>query len=169
MVKDGFDLAVRIGKLKESNLKVKKIGEVVLILVASPAYLKKNGNIKAPQELKQRECLALAPGLAEEWKLKTKNQSASVAITPRVICNQMSSLLNMAKHGGGIALVPGFLAQEDIDSGRLVRVLTDWAAPGLPVSMLSPLATTSSARLKISAEELFQAIHLALSQLNQGK
>ncbi len=164
LVKDGFDLAVRIGRLSESSLKVKKIGEIKLILIASPAYLKESSKINKLEDLKSHDCLVLGTRSAKgQWNLKSNSSSAQISIQPRLISNQMSSLLKAALAGAGIALVPGYLAQPYLRAEKLVRVLPQWVSPGLPVSLLSPLPFSSSARLRMAADHLVGEVQRALS------
>ena len=163
LVKDGFDLAVRIGKLSESSLKVKKVGEVKLILVASPAYLKSRSKISKPEDLKEHECLTMnLKSETTQWQLKSNSGSAQVSVKSRVASNQMSSLLRAALSGAGVALVPAYLAKAFLESENLVRVLPQWSTSGVTVHLLSPLPFSSSARLRITADYLVSEIQKAL-------
>ena len=163
LVRDGFDLAVRIGTPKESGLKLKKAGEIVLILVASPSYIKNAEKIRKPEDLKSHACLALT-GL-RQWKLKSDSSSALVSVQPRIISNQMSSLLKVAVTNAGVALVPSYLAQPLIDEGKLMHVLPKWHSEGMPVSILSPLPFASSARLRVTADYFLEELQKALATI----
>lgn len=155
LVKEGFDLAVRIGKLKESGLKVRKAGEIVLVPVASPSYLKSRTKITHPRQLAEHDCLSLkSQGGKLEWSLRSARETAKVQIQARVTSNQTSSLLRAAVAGAGIAFVPTFLCRRELESGALVRVLPAWAGSSLPVSVLSPVSIASSARLRLVADAL---------------
>jgi LysR family transcriptional regulator, regulator for bpeEF and oprC len=168
LVKDGFDLAIRIGSLNESNLRVKKIGEITLVLVASPAYLKTAEKIGNLSDLEHHVCLALGQG-GKKWTLKSeKKGSQSFKFPVRVQSNQMTSLLNVAMSGAGVALVPEYLSRPLVEEGRLQWVLPEWRSSGLPVSMVSPLAAASSARLKVTSGFLFEALQKAL-QLKKSR
>lgn len=163
LVKEGYDLAVRIGNLKESSLKSKKLGEVKLIPVASPGYLRNKSKIHNPEDLREHTCLTLGPRSTQgEWLLKSKNRQAKISIEPRIVSNQMSSLLKATMANAGISVIPGFLCRQALESGKLVRVLPQWTTVGMPVSLLSPLAFSSSARLRIVADHLAEEIQKAL-------
>lgn len=163
LVKDGFDLAIRIGKLKESQLKAKKVGDNRMVLVASAKYLKANPIVQHPKDLVEHSVLTIAP-LQAKWTLQNKKgASATINLQPRILCNQMSSLVRIAVAGGGIALVPSFVCKDDIQNESLVRVLPDWFSQGWPVSLVSPVASNSSARLKITSDHLFAAIQKAIA------
>jgi DNA-binding transcriptional LysR family regulator len=165
LVRDGFDLAVRIGHLKASGLKIKKVGEVRLVLVASPTFLKAHGRISKPDDLKSCVCLSLG-GHKGLWPLRSSSGSvANVAIRPRIVSNQMLSLVKSAIAGAGVALVPAFLARPYVESGELTRVLPTWTSVGMPVQMVSPLPFSSSARLRTTADELLVKLQEALEAI----
>jgi LysR family transcriptional regulator, regulator for bpeEF and oprC len=163
LVRDGYDLAVRIGKLNPSSFKSKRLGEVILIPIAAPDYIKRHGKPRAPAELIEHTCLSFnSQTLSPRWTLRSSQKVEHAAIRPRFVSNQMSSLVKTALSGGGIALVPHYLVESELKSGNLVRVLPEWKSPGLPVSLLSPLSSLTSARLKITMERFTTAIQSVL-------
>lgn len=161
LIKDGFDLAVRIGPARDSGLKLKRAGEVILVPVATSAYLKGREKIRTPKDLQQHHCLTLnLAQTAQRWSLRSSDKNVQVPIQAHVLCNQMNSLLSMALADGGVALVPTYICQPYLDSEKLVRVLPDWSSFGWPVSLISPLAPSSSARLKTTVEGIFEELKL---------
>lgn len=163
LVKEGYDLAVRIGRLKASALKEKKLGELKLILVASPEYLDNRPKVSKVEDLTSHSCLVLANhSLPTRWQLKSKVGSTPISIQPRISSNQMSSLIRAAAAGGGIALVPPFLCKVFLENEKLLHVLPQWTSPGLPVSLLSPLPFSSSARLRTTADYLVTELQKVL-------
>lgn len=162
LVKDGYDLAIRIGHLKESGLKSRKIGEIKLLLAASPEFLKSRSKITKPENLKECPCLNLT-GVKAQWPLRsTSGDTAQLQLRTRIVSNHMSSLIRAACAGAGVALVPGFLARPYLDTGDLVRVLPNWTSLGLPVQMLSPLPFSASARLRLVSDHLLEKVRDAL-------
>lgn len=159
LVKDGFDLAIRIGHLKESQLKAKKIGRLELILVASDEYISTHNKIKSVRDLKDHDCLSISGlSMSRNWELSNGARKNSVLINPKILCNQMSSLLQAAKAGAGVLLAPAFMCQPEINKGSLKRVLNGWSNQGLPVSIVSPVSISGTARLKIVGDQIFSAI-----------
>ena len=166
LVKDGFDFAIRIGTLKQSGLKAKRIGEVTLIPVAAPSYLEKRGKISNPQDLLKHDCLSISAGnLMQRWDLKNKSQTAKIMVNVKVESNQMTSLLQVAIAGGGVALVPSYLCKNELLQKKLVRVLPGWHSVGMPVSLVSPVSMASSARLKLVSDKVFTATQKTLSEI----
>lgn len=163
LVKDGFDMAVRLGPIKDSALKLKRVGEVVLCPVASPKYLKGADKIKQPADLRNHTCLSLIyKSTLESWTLRSSKGKEQIEIRPKVISNQMTSLLQMALCGGGVALVPTYVSRPYIESGKLIHVLPEWSTPGVPVSIVTPLAPSASARLKVTVAHIQAALTSAL-------
>lgn len=163
LVKDGFDIAVRIGRVNESSFKVKKAGDVSLVLVASPKYLSTKEKIRTPRDLENHDCLTYSDQSFSRWTLRSGKGTMHIPIKARIASNQMSSLLKMALSHGGIALIPKYLCELELQSGKLIHVLPDWSSPGFPVSIISPLASTSSARLKITIDRILLALQKSLS------
>jgi DNA-binding transcriptional LysR family regulator len=162
LVKEGFDVGVRIGKARDSGLKLKRAGEVALFLVASPSYLRGIDKIKSPNDLAKLQCLTLdIEQTADRWTLRNGDKTVQVAIQPKILCNQMSSLITMAIANGGVALVPNYLCNNHLDNGTLVRVLPGWSSLGWPVSIVTPLAPSSSARLKATVDQIYDELKLA--------
>jgi DNA-binding transcriptional LysR family regulator len=163
LVKGGYDLAVRIGRLAPSRLKAKRFGEVVMVAVASPEYLKQRPAIRKPQELSTHDCMMFTPrSPAPAWTFRSAGKSVTVPVKPKLTVNQMSSLVALAVQGAGVALLPLFLCRHDLQSGRLARVLPDWRSDVMPVSIVSPVGASSSFRLKLIADKLAEAIDRAL-------
>lgn len=165
LVKDGFDLAIRIGQPQESRLKIKKLGQIELLPVASPQYLKANKKIQTPSDLSEHACLGLGrKGIRSQWMLKNGKKQVQIPISRRVESNQMTSLLNIAVAGAGVLLAPAFLCRSEIESGRLVKVLDGWMGVGAPVSIISPVSIASTARLKLVSDKISAAIQKELAR-----
>lgn len=117
------DLAIRIGNLKDSNLKVRKLTESKMLYVASPKYLKRYGVPVVPADLNHHMCLNIFGhrGL-NTWLFKNATrfieESAFSADTGE-------SILKMAIAGGGIARLSAYMVNEAIQKGTLVRLLED--------------------------------------------
>jgi LysR family transcriptional regulator for bpeEF and oprC len=159
LVKGGYDLAVRVGRVNESSFKIRKAAEIFLIPVASPKYLKGKKKISEPSDLQSHICLSLnVTGFRDKWTLRSSKKTVHIAIKSKIISNQMNSILNMAITGGGVGFISHFLAQPFLKSGELIRVLPEWSSPGIPVSIITPLASSSSARLKVTTDQILLSL-----------
>jgi len=166
LVREGFDLAFRLGKLPSSQLRARSLGEVWLALVASPSYLGKAEKIREPRDLLSHACVTFPTrGAQPRWVLKAGKRTETVAVRPRIQGNQMTSLVRLAVGGAGVALVPLYLCREFIEQKKLQRVLPDWEGPRYPVAMVAPLSTGLSARLKVVGDVLSDTVRQALTAL----
>jgi LysR family transcriptional regulator for bpeEF and oprC len=159
LVKDGYDFAIRIGKLPESNFRARKVGVISLVLAASPKYLKDAPAIRDVADLASHSTLTLnRASIVPRWQLTRQTSKATSIITPKIIANQMSTLVGLARHGAGVALIPHYLCEPDFASGKLVHVLKGWEQRTYPVTIVSPQSSDRAVRLKICSDLLSDRI-----------
>ncbi len=163
LIGEGFDFAIRIGPLEESNLKVRTIGHIKLATVVSKEYLAKI-DLNVPEDLMNVRCIGLTTNKPQQtWQL-TKGDKTEVVKTPlNIETNQITSVYKLTLSGAGVSVLPTFLCQKDIDSGALVSVLPQWKYWDVPVSLVSPLSTIHSVRLKVVSDEIIGALRGFLS------
>lgn len=127
LLDEGFDLAIRIGKLADSSLIARKLGASELLLVASPAYLAARGRPAHPRDLREHDCLlyAYTPNNSS-WQLDGKGGSITVPVRGRVAANNGDAIAVAAKEGLGIARLPDFIARPLIYEGAVEQVLNEW-------------------------------------------
>ncbi len=163
LVGEGYDFAVRIGPLEESNLKVRTIGYIKLATVVSKDYFERI-ELNRPSDLLNVRCIGLISSKPHQTWTLTKNKKTEVVKTPLTVeTNQITSVYKLTLSGAGVSVLPTFLCQQSIDSGELVQVLEDWQFQKVPVSLISPLSTISSVRLKVVSEEIITALRASLS------
>jgi DNA-binding transcriptional LysR family regulator len=128
LVEEGFDLAIRLGRLSDSSLVARKIGSAQRIVCASPAYLKKNGAPKTPVDLARRSCITFRthPG-ASGWAFKGPNGRSVVRVSGALITNDGPTLVSAAVAGLGLVLVPRWLTGAEIKRQHLQVVLDGYA------------------------------------------
>ena len=126
LVSEGFDAAVRIGYLPDSNLVVRRITPLRGKFVASPSYIEEHGAPQTPDDLLNHE--ALMQG-AEAWRLTSKGKVITVHPHGRFKADNGEALTAAALAGLGVAMVPDFLIETHVASGALVPVLTDYPPP----------------------------------------
>lgn len=120
------DLAIRIGKLADSSLKVRKLAESKMILVASPQYLKRYGKPQKPSDLKNHSCLNFYghPEL-NKWSFKNKKMHIEREFESPFSADNGESIAKMVLSGGGIARLSAFMVRESINQGKLFPLLED--------------------------------------------
>ena len=120
LVTEGYELAIRIGQLKDSTLKAKKLADIKHILVASPDYLAENGTPNTSAQLS--ECPFIRFSLSSKSHLNVVDADGkTTAIKPqgRINTNDGIFLKHMVIQGHGIAYLPLFIVNDAIEQGKL--------------------------------------------------
>lgn len=127
IVGEGFDAAIRIGELADNRLVARKLCDHLRILCASPSYLDKQGEPQQPQDLTLHNFLGFN-GLRSfpELKLTCGTYQETIRVRGSLIGNDSEALLEAARRGVGIIAGGDWLMGNDLQAGRLVRVLPDW-------------------------------------------
>ena len=129
LVEEGFDLAIRVGNLRDSRLAARRLGDSRRVLAASPDYLRRRGEPRRTDELAAHDCLVLDIGAPpERWVLHRPGARASVRVNMRLRSNNSLALRDACLAHAGITLLPQFVLAADLDNGRLKRVLPAWSA-----------------------------------------
>jgi DNA-binding transcriptional LysR family regulator len=164
LVEEGIDVAVRIGKLDDSALVARLLGEVPRVVCASPAYLCRHGTPKAPDELREHECLrfsGLTPG--REWTFIRDGKEVRIAVGGRFNCNVGEPVIDAARAGVGMLMALGYQVAEDLAAGRLVRVLEAFQTPPLPVNAVYHSPRLMAMRVRVFLDLLTLRIPQRLS------
>lgn len=120
-IEEGFDLAIRAGVLESSTLVARKLMDVRLVVVASPAYLEQYGMPKKIVDLKNHNCLIdTVAGYSNRWPVTEKENAKPIIVQGNVRVNSGEIVRSLALSGIGIALLPAFFVNKDIHEGRLV-------------------------------------------------
>jgi DNA-binding transcriptional LysR family regulator len=153
LVDEGIDLALRIGRLEDSSLIVRKSGETRRVLVASPAYLERHGVPSVPGDLSAHQViqvLPLAPTL--EWTFRAAPHGADdevhVSVAAHYVTNSVDAALWHAEHGGGLTLALSYQVIQLVQAGRLRLVLTEYEPPPLPIQWVYPTSRLLSAKVR---------------------
>jgi DNA-binding transcriptional LysR family regulator len=138
LIDSGLDVAVRIGALPDSSLVARRLAEHRRLLVASPVYLERHGAPRVPVDLGAHRCLLFSIQWRDDaWFHRPQDrpsaQAAPVEIRGDVRANDSDVLLQAARDGLGVGLLPTWILTDDLQSGRLQPLMTDrrWSiAPG---------------------------------------
>ena len=137
LVDEGYDCVFRVGALADSTLIARRLRPVELVACASPAYLERRGAPQHPRALAGHECLGFADWELEQcWRFVGPEGEIAVPVKARLSANIGQALRQASLAGWGILLQARELTAEDIEAGRLVRVLPEWEAPRRPMHLL---------------------------------
>jgi DNA-binding transcriptional LysR family regulator len=131
VLSEPYDIAIHIGKLRNSNLTVKPLGTLSRGFHASPAYIKRRGNPKSIKELIQHDPIVM---LGQDNLWDSTDETLLQETKGRFVVNSIGFARELALNGQGVAVLPNVLCAEDIHSGRLVRLLPSHKLPPILVS-----------------------------------
>ncbi|MCR9071550.1 MAG: LysR family transcriptional regulator [Alphaproteobacteria bacterium] len=156
LLEEGYDVAVRIGRLSDSSLVARRLAPVAIHLAASPGYLALRGVPRHPAELVDHACLTYAyssEGIA--WRF-TDASGAVVVARPRgpMSANNGDILTEAAIAGAGIVQQPDFVLGPYFANGSLVRLLPDWQSPELAVHAVHHQSRHVSAKIRVFIDYL---------------
>jgi DNA-binding transcriptional LysR family regulator len=149
LIEEGFDVALRIAQLPDSTTVARRIGEVRRLLVASPAYLAREGALRRPADLAARELVAfegMFPG--GEWRHVDRGRPRTVAVRPRLTVNDAQAAIEAAERGEGIAGALSYMVAPRLAAGTLVGVLEPFAPPPVPVQLVYPQSRLLAAKVR---------------------
>lgn len=123
LVAEGFDVALRVGaRLQDSTLVVRRVAPVPLRLYASPLYLARRGTPRTEAELAAHDQVLFRSG-PQRLRVISPREAAPEAPRARIVCDDLLFVRDAVRAGGGIGLLPTFVAEPDVVAGLLSRVL----------------------------------------------
>jgi len=150
LIAAGFDVALRLGDLPDTALVARKLGQFPLVLVASPAYLARHGAPATPEALAAHAFLIYTQTAAPQRLTLTDDQDrrVSVKLAGTTRASDIGFLVELALLGRGPLLAPSFVVDQHLKTGRLIRILPQWAARILPFHALLPHRTLMPATVR---------------------
>ncbi|MEL7293279.1 MAG: LysR family transcriptional regulator [Pseudomonadota bacterium] len=121
LVQEGYDLAIRLGKLEDSTMMARKLLDRHVFACASREYLERHGEPHTLSELKQHQCLR---GSNSYWRFDQDGAERLIHVEGRIQCNSGYALVDAALKGLGIVQLPDYYVQPYLVTGELVEVLT---------------------------------------------
>jgi DNA-binding transcriptional LysR family regulator len=139
MIEDRLDLAMRMGEVTDASLVVRRLGTGLFVVVAAPSYLERNGRPATPADLASHTCIVhdVGPG-SDVWTFVMSDGSQEFHVSGGFLANDFSAVRVAARSGYGIALLPLLAVLDDLRSGELVCVLSEFPAQRIALSLVYP-------------------------------
>lgn len=139
IVEEGIDLAIRIGPMRDSSLKVRQLGRMPLVVCASPAYLERAGTPTHPRTLAAHDCI-LDGNMTEPtvWRFDIDGQEQAVQVTGRFRMSAPAGSARIAAAGAAIARCPAYTVADALKSGDLVELFAEHRVTPYVVAALFP-------------------------------
>lgn len=153
LVGEGFDCAIRVGYLPDSNLVARRVGPLFGSFVASPDYIKIHGSPETPEELLVHQ--ALMQG-TEPWQMMDGDKITTIRPQGRFKADNGAALAAAAAAGLGIAVLPDDLVKDYLDSGGLVRVMKRYPPPPAGIFVVRPPGQYPARKVRVLTEMLIE-------------
>ncbi|MAB31588.1 MULTISPECIES: LysR family transcriptional regulator [Thalassospira] len=153
LISGGFDCAIRLGFLEDSNLIARRVGPIYGTVVASPAYIKEHGAPDTPEELQSHQALMKGN---EAWQLMDGDKVITVRPQGRFKADNGTALVAAALAGLGVAYLPDGLIAGHIASGALVRVMQRYPIPMAGMYVVRPPSQHPDRKVRALTELLIE-------------
>ena len=161
LVDEGYDVAIRIGRLADSSLIAKRLCDMPGFIVATPAYLAQHGTPQKPADLHEHNCMLYSLATSGDvYPFRENGRETTVKIEGSLRANNGDLLMEAVRQGVGLGYMPAFFCGADLRSGAVVEVLADYrAAPGA-ISAVYPHNRHLSVKVRVFVD--FLVAHFAV-------
>ncbi|GLR28554.1 transcriptional regulator, LysR family [Psychrobacter pacificensis] len=155
LIEGGYDLAIRIGKLRDSTMMAKKLSLRTNFVCATPAYLNQYGVPRTLDDLSQHNCLL---GTRDYWHFVEKGIEKNLRVSGSIQYNSGYSLVDAALKGLGIVQLPDYYVQKHLASGALVSVLDNYREPKESIWAIYPHNRQLSPKIRLLVDYLAERL-----------
>jgi DNA-binding transcriptional LysR family regulator len=158
VVSEGYDVVIRVGFNKDSNLVMRAFTSSHSVVVASPEYLRRRGTPTTAEELVNHDCItySLLP-TPNHWEFFKEGERSTVTVTARAMYNNAEMGVAMGKQGIGIARLPLFTCEEEVNRGELKLFLQDYEQTPFDVYAVYPHRQYLTAKVRAFVDFLVEA------------
>jgi DNA-binding transcriptional LysR family regulator len=159
LVEEGYDMAIRITRPRDSSLIYRKLAKTRVLLCASPDYLARRGCPENVADLARHDIIAYtyAPG-SDNWRFETPDGEQSVTVRPRLRANNGETCRAAALAGLGISQQPCFLVGDDLAAGRLIELLPELCSQEIGIYAVYPSRKHLSIKVRALVDYLSGAL-----------
>jgi DNA-binding transcriptional LysR family regulator len=157
LVRDGLDLAIRIGPLQDSRLVARRIDWQQLILVASPAYLERCGEPRRLEDLSGHQSVVFrlpSTGRNRPWQLRDRRRAVELQLDHRTQVNDGDGMVAAAVLGLGVTQIPHYMVVDELARGALIEVMVGHRPAPMPISAVVPSLRLVPPRVRLVLDEL---------------
>lgn len=148
LVAEGFDLALRGGAVRDPDLVARRVTDGCLVLAAAPAYLEKHGRPASLAELSKHRIVQLGGSEEVDWTLTREGVREQVQLMAAVSVNEVQTLAAAVLAGAGVGYLPRFTIADELDAGRIERVLPEWEGARTGLFLVVPSARHLPAKVR---------------------
>lgn len=149
LIDEGVDIAIYLGPISDTSLVARKLASSSLVVCASPEYLKEHGTPQDPEDLEDHSCLinwAIPP--RNKWRFKGILGEREITVAGRMQANMGDPIRMAAVNGLGLVMLPKYIVGRDIEKGKLVPIMEDYAIAPLDIHAVYPHRKYLSAKVR---------------------
>ena len=172
LIDEGIDVAVRIGHMPDSSLIAARVGDVRRVVCASRDYIARVRRPREPSDLAKHTCIAFSQTTpTDTWTFSGGAEGARprvVKVHPRITVNSADAAIAFAVEGGGVTSVLSYQVERELREGALVRLLPTFEPEPIPVYVVYPAASASSAKVRAFTSVAIPGLKRALARMRPG-
>jgi DNA-binding transcriptional LysR family regulator len=166
MIEERLDLAVRVGEITDASLVARRSGIAVRVAAAAPSYIKRHGEPSSPADLANHTCIVHGVGPdSDVWTFTMPEGPRDFRVSGGFLANDVRAVHLAARTGYGIAYLALFEVADDLRNGRLVRVLGDFPATGVPFSLVYPSRRHLAPRTRLVIDFIWEQFRQGQAEL----
>jgi len=157
LVREGVDLALRIGRLRDSTLVARRVDKQQLLLCASPAYLEARGTPRRVEDLAGHDVVVFrlpTSGRDRPWQLRQRGSPVELVPRAQVRIDDGEGLVEALKLGMGLCQLPDMMVQGELERGELVELLPSCRPEPMPIHIVYPSGRLLPERVRVAIEAL---------------
>jgi LysR family transcriptional regulator for bpeEF and oprC len=157
LVREGVDLALRIGPLRDSTLVARRVDKQQLVLCASPAYLRARGTPRRIEDLAGHDVVVFrlpTSGRDRPWQLRQRGKAVEQVPRAQVRIDDGEGLVEALKLGMGLCQLPDMMVQAELERGELVELLPSCRPEPMPIHIVYPSGRLLPERVRVAIEAL---------------
>lgn len=149
LIDEGLDVGIRIGPLPDSSLRAIRVGQVRRVVCASPSYLQQYGIPQTPADItRHRVVAATSMSTASEWMFDSERGKNGVRFSPSILVNTNDGAIEAARNGFGLTRLLSYQVANELATGILKTVLTDFEQTWLPIHVIHREGRHGSAKVR---------------------
>ena len=166
MIEDRLDLALRLGEIADTSLVMRPAGRVARIAVAARSYIERHGKPSTPADLTNHTCIVHDIGRdSDKWTFVMPEGVRGFRVSGGFLANDGRAVHGAARAGYGIAFLSPLEALDDLRSGELIRVLSDFQSPGIPLNLVYPSRRHLAPRTRLVLDFIREDVRQILAAL----
>jgi DNA-binding transcriptional LysR family regulator len=148
LVQEGIDLGLRMGKMVDSALTVRRIGRCKRLVLGTPGYFERAGTPATPADLSKHEAVVYLQGEGSVWSFRRDSSEAAIKVQSRLKVTAAEGVRAAVLAHAGLTISSEWMFTPELRSGAVRAVLSDWSLPPLDLWAVFPTGRAATAKAR---------------------